>query len=125
MKPDIQTRADIEQLVDAFYAKALRDETIGHFFNEVVQLDLAHHMPVLYSFWESILLDSHTYRGNPMLKHIQLNRLSPIQSHHFDRWLELWQATVTELFAGSTAEEAISRARHVAALMQYKIKEAG
>ncbi|MBK9176992.1 MAG: hypothetical protein IPM46_11810 [Flavobacteriales bacterium] len=33
-----------------------------------------------------------------MTAHIVLSRRIPMQQAHFDRWLELWQRTVDELF---------------------------
>jgi len=38
---------------------------------------------------ESILLDKKGYKGNPMLKHIELNRKEALTAVHFDRWIEL------------------------------------
>jgi truncated hemoglobin YjbI len=52
MKKQIQSREDIEFLVDAFYKKVLKNTLIGHFFTEVAQFGLEQHMPVMYSFWE-------------------------------------------------------------------------
>ena len=51
-RKDIEGRADIEILIDAFYTKVKKDEVIGHFFTEVVQLSWEHHIPVMYNFWE-------------------------------------------------------------------------
>lgn len=119
---DIRNRSDIEQLVKTFYSKATTDEHIGHFFTKVVPLDLEEHLPTMYDFWDSTLLGSATYKGNPMLKHIALHKKSPMESHHFDVWLNLWSQTVNELFDGPKAAEAINRAKQIAQLMQYKIK---
>ena len=38
----------------------------------------------------------------------------PVEKAHFDRWLELFLATVDELFAGPKAKEAKGRALSVA-----------
>lgn len=122
MKKDISSPADVQTLVDRFYDKVVRDEVIGHFFTEVVPLDLAHHLPIMYRFWESILLGNHSYQGNPMQKHLQLSRLSPLNEVHFDRWLSLWIETADEHFAGEKANEAKARARHIAALMLHKVQ---
>jgi len=123
--PDIQTRQHIETLVSSFYRKVLGDEVIGTFFTEVVQLDFEVHMPTMYDFWESILLGKQVYKGNPMLKHIALNRQKPMQKPHFDRWLGLWRETVEEQFEGPVAEKAIRTAQQIGGLMQVKVKQAG
>ncbi len=71
---DIQERKDIELLVDEFYKKVLKDDVIGHFFTEVVQLDWEKHIPIMYDFWETTLLGNIKYKGNPMVKHIELSK---------------------------------------------------
>ncbi len=118
---EIEGRNDIEFLVDTFYRKVLSDEVIGVFFTEIVQLDFDKHMPVMYDFWESTLLGHMKYRGNPMIKHIQLNALKTIEDKHFDRWLSLWAQTVRSHFKGEKAEEAIVKSRQIASLMKIKI----
>lgn len=123
--PDIQTRADIDRLLTAFYSQALTDPVIGHFFTEVVQLHLPTHLPRLGDFWASILLGSATYKGNPMVQHLHLNALSPMEAVHFDRWLSLWEGTVRTHFEGAVAEAAIQRAQQIGGLMQHKIQRNG
>jgi hemoglobin len=121
--PDITHRKDLELLIDAFYKKALKDELIQHFFTEVVQLDWEQHIPLIVDFWESSLLGTGNYKGNPMSAHLQLDRKSPLEPAHFDRWLKLWEETVNENFDGETANLAISRAQQIAQLMQFKIEQ--
>ncbi|MEL6536960.1 MAG: group III truncated hemoglobin [Bacteroidota bacterium] len=122
--PDIQNRQDLEVLLNAFYQRATTDELIGYLFTEIAQLDLEEHLPVIADFWESVLFGTHVYQGNPMQKHLVMNTQEPLLPQHFERWLSLWQNTVHEHFTGPKAEEAISRATHIAALMQFKIKQA-
>ncbi|MFA0964445.1 group III truncated hemoglobin [Roseivirga sp. BDSF3-8] len=122
---DIENRQDIEKLVDAFYKRAIPDQVIGKFFTEVVRLDWEVHIPVLCDFWETVLLGNQTYKGNPMVKHILLSEKEPLLPLHFDRWLELWTHTVHSLFTGKTADEAITRANQIAALMKFKVRQAG
>ncbi len=50
MKNDIETRADIDDLMNRFYARAINDETIGYIFTDVAKLDLEHHLPVIGDF---------------------------------------------------------------------------
>ncbi|MCJ8165216.1 group III truncated hemoglobin [Pontibacter sp. E15-1] len=121
MKQDIQNREDIRRLLDTFYTRLLADELIGHFFTRVVKLDWEVHMPVMYDFWETVLFGEMKYKGNPMLKHIELNGMEALKPEHFERWLAHWQATVSENFSGPKADEAVQRAGQVATLMQFKI----
>lgn len=120
---DIQTESDIKSLVDKFYQKVLSDSVIGFIFTEVVVLSWEQHIPIMNSFWSSLLLGSNTYTGNPMAKHLELNKRMPLTKMHFDRWLQLWENTVNENFVGEKADEAISRAKNIAALMHHKIEQ--
>ena len=120
---DIQTREDIKLLVDAFYQRIMVDDVIGFFFTKVIPLNLEKHLPIMYDFWETILLGNITYKGNPMLKHIDLNRKEPLKPKHFERWLELWETTLQENFRGKNADEALNRAKQIGALMQFKVEQ--
>lgn len=118
---DIASRADIEHLVEHFYHQAMVDETIAHFFHTVVVLDLEHHLPLICDFWETVLLGNIRYKGNPMLKHIDLAQKSPLQKEQFERWIALWKATNKKLFQGPISEEAMRRAEQIAGLMMFKL----
>ena len=111
---DIATRADCERLVRAFYGRALDDEIIGWLFTDVAHLDLEAHVPVIASFWETILLGAQSYSGGAFRPHAALNAKAPLRGGHFHRWLALWNETVDELFAGPRAELAKAHAARVA-----------
>lgn len=120
---DIENRKDIEFLIDAFYKKVIKDETIGYFFTNVIKLDWEKHIPIMNDFWETILLDQIKYKGNPIVKHIELDRKSELKSIHFDQWILLWETTIKLHFEGLRAEEAIKRANLMKELMLYKITQ--
>ena len=107
---DIATAADVKTLVDRFYEKVNRDALLAPIFNEVAGVDWPSHLATLYTFWETLLFGSGTYQGAPFPKHSAL----PVEKAHFDRWLELFLATVDENFSGPKAEEAKSRALSIA-----------
>ncbi len=120
MPKDIETRADIDALMQAFYKQAMKDEVIGYIFTEVARLDLEKHLPIIGDFWDSILLGARNYQKsgrNPMLVHGELNLKTPLEAHHFKRWLEVFSATVDEMFVGERAEFAKLRAKSIAARM--------
>lgn len=121
---DIENQADIQYLVETFYQTALADEVIGPVF-KAADFSLEQHIPVMVKFWETILLDVITYQGNPMLKHITLNKTVALLPEHFERWMAIWEQTVTAKFDGFTARQAINRAASIAQLMQHKITQAG
>ena len=75
----------------------------------------------MISFWETLLFGVGSYKGNPMLKHIELSKTIPLNTEHFKQWLFLWEETINEIFEGKNANEAIAKAKSISGLMQYKI----
>lgn len=121
MRKEITERADIETLVQTFYKSVRADQTIGYIFNDIVQVDWDEHMPVMYDFWETVLFGKMAYKGNPMIKHIALNLKVKLTEEHFERWIEIWEETVSTLFSGEIAENAIDKANMMKHLMVTKI----
>lgn len=121
MKKDISNKEDIALLVNSFYEKVKNDKTIGFFFNKVVDVNWEKHLPVMYTFWENIIFHSGGYTGNPMQVHTGLHMKHPLQKAHFGKWIELFNATVDELFEGEKAIQAKQRAFSIATVMQIKI----
>src|SRR5690242_16044412 len=98
---DILNRNDIELLVNTFYERAQKDELLGPVFNSKIS-DWSKHLNIMYTFWETVVLDAYTYKGTPFAKHMDL----PINKTHFDRWIQLFHSVVDELFAGENANNA-------------------
>ena len=111
MKRDIETREDLENLLREFYAVAIQDNQIGHHFAE---LNLETHLPIIVNFWEKVLFGKPVYFGNPLAVHQNLHEKSPLKLEHFQRWLEIFEQTVDELFAGEMADAAKLRAKMIA-----------
>lgn len=109
-KKPLETREDIQKLVDGFYGKVKADSYIGPIFTDVAKVDWDEHLPKLYNFWADLLLGEDTYRGRPFPPHVPLN----LQPGHFERWLKLFVETVDEYFIGLKAEEAKTRALRIA-----------
>jgi hemoglobin len=80
MKKDIQTRDDIELLVNLFYEKVKLDPVIGYIFTDVVKVNWQRHLPVMYSFWENTIFYTGGYNGNPMEVHKRLHQLVPLKA---------------------------------------------
>ena len=120
---DLEGRSDIELLIDTFYEKVKVDPDIGFFFKEIVPVNWESHMPLMYDFWETTLFHKAAYKGNVLQKHVLLNSKAIMTKAHFDRWLELFQKTVDELFKGSNAELAKTRALSIATVMQIKLHD--
>lgn len=120
----LETREDIELLVNTFYDKIKKDEIIGFFFNDIAKVNWNEHLPKMYQFWETLLFGQVSYKGNPMAAHFPINEIKAMEKHHFDHWLKVWTATVEELFIGTKAEMAIYKAQNISQLMAYKMEMA-
>ena len=120
MKTDIRNRKDIEKLVNAFYDKVKKDDTIGYLFNDVAKVNWELHLPKMYDFWENILFYSGNYSGSPMVVHKELHQKSTMNQQHFQHWNDLFCETVDKLFIGVRANEIKERASNIAQVIMYK-----
>jgi hemoglobin len=116
-KPALLSLDDIKRLVDAFYTKVRNDELLAPVFEERIKDDWPEHLEKLSRFWQTVLLEEHTYFGSPFLPHAEL----PVDKEHFQQWMKLFSETVNELFSGEKAREAIWRAGKMAEMFQIKI----
>jgi globin len=114
---EIKNLDDIKQMVDTFYDKVNKDKELSYIFNDFAKINWVTHLPIMYSFWSKLLLGEGDYRGNPFQKHIPL----PIESHHFDRWVELFKQNIDQQFIGEIAEEAKLRAENIAYVFDNKL----
>jgi len=121
MKKDIENRNDVQLLIDSFYEKVKADKVIGYIFNDIAKVDWGKHLPVMYDFWEDVLFFTGTYKRNPIIPHINLHEVAGLTKEHFTRWLQLFTATVDELFEGEKKELAKQRAMSIATVMQLKL----
>jgi len=114
LNPDIETREQVVLMVNSFYDKVKVDTLLGPIFSHV---DWPNHLPIMHNFWSSLLLGDRSYTGNPMQKHLPLK----ITMQHFERWLQLFKATIYEHFKGAKADEAKKGAESIAGIFQYKM----
>lgn len=113
---DILNRKDIELLVNTFYEKAQKNELLGPVFNSKIS-DWDKHLNIMYTFWETVVLDAYTYKGTPFNKHTEL----PINKSHFDEWVGLFHSVVDELFMGENANNAKQRAQQFGTVFWSKL----
>jgi hemoglobin len=121
VKKDIAIRQDIELLINSFYAKVRQDDELGIIFNEVVKMDWPHHTAIIVDFWETILFDADLYRKNAMEPHFTVNKMYPLQHRHFQKWLQLFFATLDAYFEGPITTLAKTRAKGIAGIMEIKM----
>ncbi len=101
----------ISRLVETFYAAIQRDEMLGPIFARKVN-DWPHHLARMKSFWASVLHNSGTFSGNPMVKHLAIPGLDQA---HFAHWLDLFRETLADIDASPEAAEHVhERARMIA-----------
>ena len=121
-KNEILELEDIKLLVDSFYSKVRRNDLLSPVFQEKISDDQwPVHLDKMYRFWQTLLLEEHTYKGNPLMHHLQL----PITQEHFSEWLRLFHETIHQHFTGEKADEAIMRAENIARVFQIKISQFG
>jgi len=116
-KPDIQTIEAIKILVDEFYTKIRMDQLLGGIFNGAIKERWPEHLEKMYRFWQTVLLEEHTYKGSPFVPHASL----PVEQAHFDRWIFLFNETADRHFAGEKAERAKWQGARMAELFLSKI----
>lgn len=110
------TEAMIERLVRAFYARVRSDALLAPIFEARIH-DWEPHLQQMCAFWSSVALMSGRYHGTPMAKHMPL----PVDAVHFDRWLDLFEATARELCPPEAASHFIERARRIAASLELGV----
>lgn len=116
---DIQTKEDVKNMVDTFYAKATKDDLIGEPFVRLLEGKWDSHMVKLYSFWETILKIDNTYTGHPVEMHINMH----LTKEHFDRWVEVFVKNVDDQYTGENAERAKLRAKTMSRAFYWKLKK--
>ena len=106
----------IAHLVDAFYDRVRADPLIGPVFAGRIT-DWGPHLEQMRLFWSSVALMSGVYHGRPMPKHLPL----PVDARHFDRWLELFEATAADICPPVAAAHFVERARRIAESLELGI----
>lgn len=117
LKNDIAALDDIKLLVNNFYGEVRKDDLLADIFNNIIQDRWPQHLEKMYRFWQTVLLEQHTYYGSPFLPHARL----PVDTAHFERWLKLFNQTVDDLFEGEKATRAKWQGERMAELFLSKI----
>lgn len=121
---DIESRSDVETLLRSFYGRVFTDDVLAAPFAELRTAGLESHLPVMSDFWETVLFQAGSYRGNAMRVHRSLDDRHRLDTAHFTRWLHLWNAAVDERYQGPTAERAKRHAARIATAMLRRLRGA-
>ncbi|RLQ23863.1 group III truncated hemoglobin [Seongchinamella sediminis] len=123
LQPDLDSRQQVEQFVDRFYQRVLADEQLAPIFLDVASIDLEVHLPHIRNYWCKLLLGEQNYRRHTMNIHRALHAQRPLTRADFDRWLELFTATLDQYYSGPYTEKARRIATAIAANMQQSLPE--
>jgi hemoglobin len=113
---DITDASDVDLLVRRFYQAAIPDPLLGPLF-ETAGIDWSVHIPVLRAFWERELLGLPGYAANVVRAHRAALGAAPFGRINLERWVELFDETVDELFVGPVAEHAKQRSAEIASAL--------
>ena len=102
--------AFVDVMVDRFYDRIQQDELLGPVFARHIDA-WPPHLAHMKRFWRSVLFSTGEFRGNPMMKHLMIQGLTP---EMFAHWLSLFRETLLEIGDENAAELVHSRARMIA-----------
>ena len=111
---DLDSPAEVAEMVRRFYQDVAQDDLLGPLFNDVARVDWSAHLPKLTAFWSRALLGIEGYQGNPFRAHSEIHARSPFTIAHFERWLQLFHETVELGWIGPNATRALELAHNVA-----------
>lgn len=118
MQRDLNSRARIEEFIDAFYAGVLVDPVLAPIFLDVAEIELDKHLPHIKDYWSKLLLGEQGYKRHTMSIHRQLHARRSLSDADFARWLALFEATLDAGYSGPRTEKARRIARAIAANMR-------
>ncbi|NVD43033.1 group III truncated hemoglobin [Ensifer sp. HO-A22] len=104
----------IRAIVHDFYDRIRRDPLLGPIFNGRIGKHWDLHLSTLVDFWSSIALRTGRYGGKPHVVHQGLELIP----EHFERWLSMFEATVSQHCTGEAAGFFLDRAKRIAESLQ-------
>lgn len=121
LRGDLDTRADIHDLVVGFYREIVFDEVLAPVFTEVAEVDWSEHIPRLIDYWCRVLLGQPGYDGAILTAHRDVHDLEPFRHEHFDRWYRLWVDSIDRHWAGPTADAGKAHAARIASMLARQL----
>jgi hemoglobin len=118
---DLNTRAEIHDLVVNFYRETAFDDLLAPIFIEVAEVDWSTHIPKLIDFWCRVLLGHPGYDGFVLGAHREVHELETFRGEFFDRWYRLFVETVDEGWRGPIADRAKTHAARIAATLARRL----
>lgn len=103
----------IAAVVETFYRRIRADERLGPLFTSRIT-DWDRHLGVMRTFWSAALNRTGRYAGRPFEAHRTIDGLTLAD---FERWLDLFRATVQEMAGPAEAQAFITIAERMAVAM--------
>jgi hemoglobin len=111
--------AGIARQVHEFYARVRSDTLLGPVFEAAIApADWPEHLRTMCRFWSSVMLCSGSYSGNPVAVHRSVAGIAP---ELFPRWLGLFSATASDLFAPDIAAAFTDKATRIAGSLRMAV----
>ncbi|WP_226438123.1 group III truncated hemoglobin [Rhodococcus yananensis] len=120
-RPELASRSDLDLLLRRFYERAMVDPLLEPTFEVVAIVGLDEHLVTVGDFWEQILFRTTRYEGAFVPVHRALHGRYGLTPDRFARWLRLWTDSVDELFEGTDAERAKTKAGAMVAALQRSL----
>ncbi|PHS31990.1 MAG: globin [Sulfurovum sp.] len=116
MQAEKISRDNIRTFVMKFYAKIIKDETVGPFFIAKLGDDMQSerwqtHLEIIVGFWISLVFGNPKYRGRLFLPHTKLGQL---KRETFEQWLKLFGETLDEAYIPEVSKIFKERAELIA-----------
>lgn len=92
----------IDRLVDTFYARIARHQTLGPVFNARLEGRWDDHLAKMKRFWSAIAFKNGSYGGKPVQAHVGINGM---REALFADWLALFSQTLDEIFPAPDARQ--------------------
>lgn len=116
------TEDQIRDLVFTFYDRVREDESLGPIFESRLAGRWDPHLAKMCDFWSSVLLATGRFRGNPVQAHRAIPGIAP---EHFDRWIELFQATALDVLPEPLAVDVVGRSMRMRLVLEGAACAAG
>ncbi len=118
---DLDTRAQIHDLVIRFYREIAFDDLLGPVFTEVAEVDWSIHIPRLIDYWCRVLLGRAGYQGQILAAHREVHAVERFRKEYFDRWYLLFVQTVDQGWSGPVTERAKTHAARIAGSLARRL----
>ena len=105
------TRDSLHRLVHTFYADVRADPELGPVFAAAIGDHWDSHLDRMVEFWCTVMLGTHSFKGNVYAKHVALKDTAGVDPKHFLRWITLWHRHTNALFDDAVAMD-LQRSAH-------------